>query len=88
MLIANNPFDGTMLHQYPGLEQHQLNQQIKVAHQAFPAWKALSYAERGAVLRQVAANLRAMKDELADGTGNGQAGERRRARGGKSRCML
>lgn len=66
MLIANNPFDGSILHQYPGLEQHQLNQQIKVAHQAFPAWKALSYAERGAVLRQVAANLRAMKDELAE----------------------
>ncbi len=66
MLTANNPYDGTELHRYPSLDQHQLSQQIKVAHEAFPGWQALSFADRAEVLKQVAANLRDMKDELAE----------------------
>lgn len=45
-------------------DEAQLNEAVAAAKRAFPAWKALSYAERGAFMHELADRIMARADEL------------------------
>ena len=66
MLIAKNPCTEEIIKEYPPLNGQQMAERIEACHAAFPAWRDLSFAERGEYMRAVAAQLREHKSELAD----------------------
>jgi len=65
MIVTTNPSTGKVIQEYAALSEQQVDQQIKRAKAAFPAWSALSYAERAQVLQRVAASLRNNKAKLS-----------------------
>ena len=60
-----NPATGALLEACPRADEAQLNEAIAAAKAAFPAWSALSFAERGEKLNAVADALEARIDEFA-----------------------
>ena len=60
-----NPATGGVLEVAPRADEAQLNQAVAAAKAAFPAWSALSFAERGAALGKIADALEARADEFA-----------------------
>lgn len=66
MLVARNPYTGNIVEEYPALTTEQFHQRIGDAYRAFDGWQALTFSERGAVLKAVAAELRADKVRLAE----------------------
>jgi len=59
-----NPATGKVFETCACADEQQLEQAIAAAKRAFPAWKALSYAERGALMHQLADRVMARADEL------------------------
>lgn len=66
MLIATNPYTEQQIAEYPALSGSHIHEQIQLAHDAFPAWRERSFAERAQVLKNVAAELRKHKETLAN----------------------
>lgn len=65
MLIATNPFTEQVIEEYMSLNGEAIQDTIAEVRDAFDDWSARSYAERGEVLRAVAAELRRQKEHLA-----------------------
>ncbi|HEY7773338.1 MAG TPA: NAD-dependent succinate-semialdehyde dehydrogenase [Marinagarivorans sp.] len=65
-LIATNPYNGQTLAEYPTLDSVGINEQISLADAAFAHWKNTTFAERAAVLNNVARALRDAKPKLAE----------------------
>src|SRR5947199_10208165 len=53
-----NPTTGEVLETFEPYTQEQINEALDQAHQAFLQWRALSFAERGEYLRNVANHMR------------------------------
>ncbi|AFJ01835.1 Succinate-semialdehyde dehydrogenase (NAD), Succinate-semialdehyde dehydrogenase (NADP+) [Methylophaga frappieri] len=66
MLVATNPLTGQEMERFPALDKHEMYARIGEAVDAFPAWRDTSYADRAAVLRAIARQLRAEKHEIAE----------------------
>ncbi len=66
MLVAKNPFNETVIGDYPALKNRQIHQAILAAHDAFASWNSIGYSGRAEVLRAVAAELRSQKQSLAE----------------------
>ncbi len=64
MLTAIDPSTGKVIREVPPETPDTLEQKLMTAEGAFSEWKAKSFAERGEVLRAVAAELRRQKDQL------------------------
>ena len=60
-----NPATGEVVKQYAEMPAEEVNQIIDDAQAAFPAWRALSFEERGAYLKKVAQVLRDRKEQYA-----------------------
>lgn len=65
MLIATNPFNEQVIEEYISLNGEAIQDTIAEARAAFDDWSSKTYAQRGEVLRAVAAELRKQKDHLA-----------------------
>ena len=65
MLIATNPYTEQQIAEYPSLSGIHIHEQIQKAHDAFPAWRDKSFAERAQVLKTIATELRKQKESLA-----------------------
>ena len=67
VMDVNNPaFPDDIVGQIALADQRDVSAAIRAAHDAFPAWSALSYAERAEFLRTAAANLVADESHLDD----------------------
>ncbi len=66
MLIAKNPCTEETIKEHPPLNGQQMAERIEACHAAFPAWRDLSFDQRGDYMRAVAAQLREHKSQLAD----------------------
>lgn len=60
-----HPWTGAVDYRYETFDESAIERILSAAADAAPAWAALSLAERGAHLRQVAQVLRQRKDEIA-----------------------
>lgn len=59
-----NPFDGRALRTVELMSAVAVEQRLAAAEAAFPAWSGMALEQRGALLRNVAAGLRARRDEI------------------------
>jgi len=59
-----NPYSGQVVRSVELMDAAAVEQRLAAAEAAFPAWSARSLEERGAVLRKVAAGLRARRDDI------------------------
>lgn len=66
MLTAINPYTGEPVEDYPELTTDEMYERIGEAQRAFEDWSQTSYADRAAVLKAVAAQLREQKQTLAE----------------------
>lgn len=62
---TTNPFTGEVLKTFPDATDAEVSEAITKAHNAFSAWKKVSFAERGRILTQAATLLRQEKEDLA-----------------------
>jgi betaine-aldehyde dehydrogenase len=60
-----NPATEEVIHRAPAASAAQVDQAVKAARAAFPAWSALSGTARAAYLRAIAEGIRAQKEDLA-----------------------
>ena len=60
-----NPATGALLSQVEVADGSRVDAAVEAAKRAFPAWSALTGAERGRILVAAAARLRERNDELA-----------------------
>jgi succinate-semialdehyde dehydrogenase / glutarate-semialdehyde dehydrogenase len=60
-----NPADGQVFATVATVDREQVKAAIAAAHAAFPAWRALTAKERGALLHKVADELRRRAEEIA-----------------------
>ncbi len=58
------PFDGRALRTVELMSAVAVEQRLAAAEAAFPAWSGMALEQRGALLRNVAAGLRARRDEI------------------------
>jgi succinate-semialdehyde dehydrogenase/glutarate-semialdehyde dehydrogenase len=65
MLTSINPATGAVLKSYEITSTEKSTKAVNAAHKAFEEWKRFSFKERGAVLRNIARQLRAQKEPLA-----------------------
>ena len=65
MLQAIDPTTGKVINEVVPADEETMNQIMSSARNAFPQWKALSFAERGKVLRDAANYMREHVEELA-----------------------
>lgn len=66
MAIATiNPANGEVLKKFEALSGAQIEEKIRLAHETFPKFRALSFAERGRMMRKAADILEAEKQEIA-----------------------
>ena len=66
MLASVNPATGEVLASYPITDTNKVEKAIKQSKKAFEDWKRLSFKERGAVMKNIAAQLRKQKRQLAE----------------------
>ena len=59
-----NPFDGRALRTVELMSAVAVEQRLAAAEAAFPAWSGMALEQRGALLRNVAAGLRARRDAI------------------------
>lgn len=64
-LTVIDPSTGSELHQFPCDTDDSVEQKLQQAQDAWDDWRRRSFAERGAVLRAVAAHMRAQRETLA-----------------------
>jgi betaine-aldehyde dehydrogenase len=60
-----NPATEEVIHRAPAASAAQVDQAVKAARAAFPAWSALSGTARAAYLRAIAEGIRAQREDLA-----------------------
>jgi len=60
-----NPADGKVFASVCTVDREQVKGAVDAAHSAFPAWRALTAKERGAMLHKVADELKRRADEIA-----------------------
>lgn len=60
---SQNPATGEIIKQYTEMTPQEVSQIIDAAQDAFPAWRALSFKERGVYLRKAAVILRERKED-------------------------
>jgi succinate-semialdehyde dehydrogenase/glutarate-semialdehyde dehydrogenase len=65
MLPVINPANGEKIYEVHSLTPWETGTQLDYANKAYEQWKTKSYAERGTVLKNVAAQLRIKKTEIA-----------------------
>ncbi|MEX1178904.1 MAG: NAD-dependent succinate-semialdehyde dehydrogenase [Nitriliruptor sp.] len=65
MLTVTDPTTGTVLHERPALDADGRDAVLARAADAYPGWRRRSFAERGDVLRAVAARMREDVERLA-----------------------
>jgi succinate-semialdehyde dehydrogenase/glutarate-semialdehyde dehydrogenase len=65
VLISTNPFTGKLIQEYPALDSQEITGTIDKANTAFSVWRKTSFAERAAVMVNVAKALREAKPKLA-----------------------
>lgn len=63
-LVSVNPFNGETLKNFEELSPAEVTAAIARAHDAFPAWRDLSFSERGAILKKVAQLFRDRDKDL------------------------
>lgn len=63
--VSLNPATNQVLHTYTPWDSARLAQALEQAHAAQQAWAGTSFAERAAILRDVAINLRMHRDDYA-----------------------
>jgi acyl-CoA reductase-like NAD-dependent aldehyde dehydrogenase len=61
-----NPALGTVFARCPAAQQAELDRAVAAARRAFTAWRARSFAERAALVKQLSQQLRAKQNELAE----------------------
>jgi len=61
-----NPAFGTVFARCPAAGTAELDRAVSAARRAFPAWRARSFAERAALVKQLSARLRAEQNALAE----------------------
>jgi acyl-CoA reductase-like NAD-dependent aldehyde dehydrogenase len=61
-----NPALGTVFAQCPAAGRDELDRAVAAARRAFPAWRARPFAERAALIKELAQQLRARQNELAE----------------------
>jgi succinate-semialdehyde dehydrogenase/glutarate-semialdehyde dehydrogenase len=66
VLRSINPATGQGLGSYEVTTDEQVTKAVKQAEKAFPGWRALSFRERGSLLRSVAKQLRSQRQQLAE----------------------
>jgi aminomuconate-semialdehyde/2-hydroxymuconate-6-semialdehyde dehydrogenase len=59
------PATGEVYSRVPDSDESDVRRAVEAAHRAFPAWSALSSAERGRVLRRIGDLIRGRLDDLA-----------------------
>ena len=65
-LSVINPAFGAVFACCPAAGTAELDRAVSAAHRAFPAWRARSFAERAALVKQLSARLRAEQNALAE----------------------
>lgn len=60
-----NPADGQVFASVCTVDRDQVKSALDTAHAAFPAWRAITAKERGALLHKVADELKRRQDEIA-----------------------
>lgn len=65
MLTSVNPANGATLGTYQIADNKKIQKSLTLAQKTFEEWKRFSFKERGAVLRNIAKQLRAQKEQLA-----------------------
>lgn len=60
-----NPFDQSVLAEFPVLGENEIKQKINSASGAYRSWKNTSFSERSSLLKKVAAQLRAKENNYA-----------------------
>jgi acyl-CoA reductase-like NAD-dependent aldehyde dehydrogenase len=61
-----NPALGAVFARCPAAGLAELDRAVSAARRAFPAWRARSFAQRAALVKQLSAQLRARQNELAE----------------------
>ena len=61
-----NPALGTVFARCPAAHRAELDRAVAAARRAFPAWRARSFAERAALVKQLSQQLRSRQTELAE----------------------
>ena len=61
-----NPALGTVFARCPAAHRAELDCAVAAARRAFPAWRARSFADRAALVKQLSQQLRAKQNELAE----------------------
>ena len=61
-----NPALGTVFARCPAAHRAELDRAVGAARRAFPAWRARSFAERAALVKQLSQQLRSRQAELAE----------------------
>lgn len=61
-----NPATGEVVKQFKELTEVELEQKIELAARTFEMWRKTSFAERAELMKKVAADLRARKQELGE----------------------
>ncbi|MBL0740154.1 NAD-dependent succinate-semialdehyde dehydrogenase [Chryseolinea lacunae] len=65
MLKSINPFDQTVVAEFPLMETSLVQQKIDKAGMAYKSWKRTTFADRAALMQKAAALLKANKEEYA-----------------------
>ena len=66
MAIATiNPATGELIKKFDALTDVQIEEKVRLADETFPKFRALSFSERGKMMRKAADLLEAQKEELA-----------------------
>ena len=61
-----NPALGTVFARCPAAHRAELDRAVAAARRAFPAWRARSFADRAALVKQLSQQLRSRQTELAE----------------------
>ncbi|MGH9706380.1 MAG: aldehyde dehydrogenase family protein, partial [Candidatus Acidiferrales bacterium] len=65
MAIATiNPANGELVKKFTALSPAQIEEKMRLAHETFPKFRALSFADRARMMRKAADILEAEKHEL------------------------
>lgn len=65
MLKSVNPFDQSVIGEYPEHDDLTINRKLDIAAKAFESWKRERFDRRGALMKRAAGQLRSRKNEFA-----------------------
>lgn len=64
-LVSSNPVDGKRIESFPSFDEAQIESALRLVHERFQDWRAVSVADRAERLRQLAGALRGASERLA-----------------------